>query len=336
MEHQTNPHFYQKFVVYAVHTADELERLNCDNRTVMIFDSGTWDLTFFPAVNFILNSRNGPKLINAIKNLMNRPQCKANVKLLFLTTVPHPSCRGGDCNLMMNYWRHNTAIKAINSYIIQNIMQLKLGKSVVILDTIPIILPRLLRWDDEVIQANHFLFSGHETTPPGIVVAMEALHEICAEEISDSHQDVWLTEAEELFAIFSKANNHLSYYRWSYHTGCYREFPDNYTFTSYGYNESNFRVWDDAHDLLTQYTPCPNRIYPSRKNGTMFKILRDRTVYMLDCGLLRPIASAQVVEDLHRDFSETVIISAEDLHSFPSGPMIDAANDVNYLKYPLQ
>lgn len=153
---------------FAAHVGSYLNDLSCDNRKVVLIQTITWDAKYYPISNFVLNPKNGLSIINAIKALKEKSLCEENVQIIILTCMPHPLCKDRDCGLGLNYWRNNAALRAANRFLIEEI--LKIGyKNLQIVDVMPIVIPRLLKWDDQVLYFNHFLFSGYQVRLGGML-----------------------------------------------------------------------------------------------------------------------------------------------------------------------
>jgi hypothetical protein len=336
IDHQYSPSYAHKHLVFARWLADGIDKLTCDRKMSVIIEVGSWGL-FFPLQNFIFNPKDGPKLIRSISNLMKRSKCRENVNLLITTCPSVPLCKDHDCGRVVNYWRNNAVIRALNQYLMVETMKLNLStSSVKILDVMPFMLPRTLKWKKEFVSTDHYLSSGYATTPHGIAFATETLFEVCRDVIEEmaSSSDpkklskLGFTKPEVSFAVSSGAS--IAYYIWHVNVGCYEHFPDIDSLKSYGYHPEQFTMVNHSHDIIQQYVPC-KASFPL--NGLIWQLPRDKSLYFIDSGFRRPIFNAQAMFSLGRKFSEAREVTQEKMFSFPEGQTLYDRSDVNYMKH---
>eukprot|EP01032_Pedospumella_encystans_P020544 gene20544-23335_t len=153
----------------------------------LVLQTGSWDLQFFPPRAFIRNPRQGHGVAKAIERLKLRPHCSHAYHIVWMSTMPHPYCVGSNehCLRLMNYWRNNGAIRAVNRYMEQALAEVNYP-GLVVLDTPSIALPRFPL--NDIVCVDHFLCNdqprGFITTPTGIALGNEVLTYSCAQEMS--------------------------------------------------------------------------------------------------------------------------------------------------------
>jgi hypothetical protein len=339
-DHRHSSVYAHKHLVFGRFIAEDgLDIMSCDQKMTLIIETGTWDLQFYPLANFIFNPKDGPKLIRSIYNLMQKPECRANVNLFITTCPPARICKDIDCGRQLNYWKNNAVIRAFNQFLITEIMKLNLSSSVKILDIIPIMLPRVLKWRNDLVSGDHYLFSGYDTTPHGIAMALEIMHHVCEDVITEVASSsapnktsiLGFNQPEVLFSVsLSTPERNVSshYYIWHINGGCYEEFPGKVALESYGYNVDQFTTM--SAKTLKQYLPCRGAI---PLNGVLWKMDGDGTVYFIDSGYRRPIFNMQSLYSLGRDFSEVRQVGLEKMLSLPIGETLYDRNGVNFMNH---
>lgn len=113
-------------------------------RITYVLQTGSWDLQFFGPRGFISSAYQGRRVIGSLRRLIQRVTlCPGQVKVLWMSTMPHPWCKSGDahCIRLMNYWRNNGAIRAINQFMAAEIARLG-SREIKVLDSHGVIVPR--------------------------------------------------------------------------------------------------------------------------------------------------------------------------------------------------
>ena len=156
-------------------------------RYALAIQSGSWDLSVTPLRNVILNSNYINALLEAIKNLSNRT-CSNNIHLVFIQTMPYPSCYKHEFCMNGIGYRTNAAISALSQYVENELLKIN-WKNLYIIDAMNIIKPN--KQKSECI--NHFLcrHGGAQnfrvaTTKAGIALASEILWAMCESNFTNS------------------------------------------------------------------------------------------------------------------------------------------------------
>lgn len=323
-----------KAMTFVNRLSQYLDDLDCSKETTIVLQTGAWDLQFFAPRAFIENEKQGKGLIHALNRLILRG-CDQLVHIVFMTAMPHPYCHPGDalCIRLMNYWRNNGAIRAINRYLIENLLSLNYSE-LSIIDTFPILLPRLI-WMNEAVCVDHFLCNddreGLVTTTSGVALAFEVIEAICSKEIEDyKTQENLSNYIYYINGDMIQMKNITKTHYYAIVEGCLREFPNIETLESIGFIEENFR--EVTIHYLLEIPRCPHVYFADRKNGTLLQSYNSRSVFYMDEGLRRPMNGVNTLLSLGLDFDAVNFIRHEDLYSIPEGEILYDKENVNYLK----
>jgi len=154
-------------------------------RYALAIQSGSWDLSVTPLRNVILNPAYVTALLDAIRALSNRT-CSQNIHLVFVQTMPYPSCNKHDMCINSIGYRTNYAIAALSQYFENELLKMN-WNNIHIIDSINIIRPN----KEKLECVNHFLCRHGAaqnfrvaTTKAGIALASEILWSMCASNFS--------------------------------------------------------------------------------------------------------------------------------------------------------
>jgi hypothetical protein len=156
---------------------------------VFIVQAGDWDLTVGIS-RFLRDPSYGASLVKFLKELVEGSlNCSAVSHLVYVTGVPHPVCMsdlGHDYCADMRSFRTNTAIAALNTYVLRHLLAATVHPSMKlsIVDAYSIISPRImLNENHETVCTNHFScgveFNRRDTmahTPSGMAVNQALLY----------------------------------------------------------------------------------------------------------------------------------------------------------------
>lgn len=294
----------------------------------LVLQTGSWDLQFFPPRAYIRNPKQGLGVAEAIERLKSRPFCADVYKIVWMSTMPHPYCVAANehCIRLMNYWRNNGAIRAVNSMMEEALARVNYP-GLVVLDTPSIALPRFPL--NDIVCVDHFLCNdqprGFITTPTGIALGNEVLTYSCAEEMrlpGATFRDGGLIK----FRNSTTAQVH--YY--SIEGGCRREFPDDPTMRLMGaqpelFTEVNAQY---VHDIPV----CFRTHFLTRTNGTLYQTYSTKSVYYMDSGYKRQLNGVDALISLGKEFKDVVFVLEKDFERIPQGRTILGKNDCDWCK----
>jgi hypothetical protein len=104
---------------------------------------------------------------------------------------------------MMNYWRNNAGIEAVNQYLFYGLNEIGY-KRLTVIDVFPLILSRVSRWPREIVAVNHFLaveYNKTFTTPSGLALVNELINDLCRGSTTSGKLD-HIEEADGLFDLY--------------------------------------------------------------------------------------------------------------------------------------
>lgn len=173
--------------------ASYLNTIPCPNsgeKLSISVQSGTWDLSFTPLQNILLNPAYIDAMMSSIEKLMSRP-CAKDIHFVLVQSMPYPKCNLNDgmC-LSQQSWKRNPAILAMHQYIQQKLIKLTnsydsshpISTNIQLIDTSQIM--RTYRHESDCI--NHFLcrHGGRQnfrvaTTQAGMALAAEITRAMC-------------------------------------------------------------------------------------------------------------------------------------------------------------
>ena len=205
-----------------------LQKISCDfpkKVTTYVLQGGSWDLQFFPPRGFINSPYQANAVLNAIEELRNRLKegdCEGNVRIVWMSTMPHPWCAPHDlhCLRLANYYRNNGAINAINQYMEEKLLLINM-KHLLYVDTGAILLPRFHL--KEFLCVDHFICNsppaGLFTTPGGTALMNYILINICDEYKNKNvnnrknNQNITMNEIKKLnYYLGNESLDNVSYY----------------------------------------------------------------------------------------------------------------------------
>ncbi len=294
----------------------------------LVLQTGSWDLQFFPPRAFIRNPRQGHGVAKAIERLKNRPFCAEVYKFVWMSTMPHPYCVSNNehCLRLMNYWRNNGAIRAVNQYMERALAEIDYP-GLVVLDTPSIALPRFPL--NDIVCVDHFLCNdqprGFVTTPTGIALGNEVLTYSCAQEMA---ADGATFKDGGLISHANVTTGRTHYF--SIEGGCRREFPDDVTLRSMGGEPSAFTAVSAQYVL--DIPVCFRTYFLTRTNGTLYQTYSTKSVYYMDSGLKRQLNGVDALIALGKEFKDVIYVLEKDFDRIPQGPTIMGKDDCNWCK----
>lgn len=315
-------------MTFSARMAAFIEKIDCRQKPITyVLQTGSWDLQFFPPRGFINGPYQGQAVIAALKNLRNRMlKCeKQNVRIIFMTTMPHPWCLPHDdhCHRLMNYWRNNGAINAANEFMIKEIETLQTDM-IRVIDVGNILLPRFQL--DEFICVDHFMCNdpprGLQITPSGVALANEVFDLSCTSILENEIKMGWTSTNNTHFRDGQRITFDDNYF--TVENGCRRRIPDKPTIKYMGMSIDSFVNVSSIHGIDI---PECNRPYPSRSTKKLLQTYSTRRVYFMDSGLKRPLHSAQTLNEFNLDFDNVNFILEDDFDAIPTGPEITTKED---------
>ena len=239
--------------------------------------------------------------------------------------MPHPWCQPHDdhCHRLMNYWRNNGAINAINAFMTEEIKALETDM-IKVLDVGKILLPRFQM--EEFTCVDHFMCNdpprGFQTTPSGMALANEVFLQSCHAILEKEIANGWITNNATIFGDGQRIYFDNNYF--TIENGCKRLIPNDDTRKFMGMPIESFINVSSSYgiDIPECYRP-----YPSRKTKTLLQTHSTRRVYFMDNGVKRPLHSAQTLNEFNLDFDNVVFILEEDFDAIPTGPEIITKDD---------
>ena len=244
----------------------------------LVLQTGSWDLQFFPPRAYIRNPNQGHGVAQAIKRLKERPFCSKVYNIVWMSTMPHPYCVSSNehCLRLMNYWRNNGAIRAVNAYMERALAEVNYP-GLVVLDTPSIALPRFPL--NDIVCVDHFLCNdqprGFITTPTGIALGNEVLTYSCAKEMATEGA----TFRDGGLIRHTNATTHKTHF-YSIEGGCRREFPDDVTLRLMGGKPEDFSEVNAQyiHDIPV----CFRTYFLTRANATLYQAGKDLALELLE------------------------------------------------------
>lgn len=302
-----------------------LDNLPCDiNQQIqtLVIQTGSWDLQFFPPRGYIRNPLQGLGVINALNRLKIR--CSSLYKVIWMSTMPHPYCIAANehCIRLMNYWRNNAAIRAVNQFMEKQLQNLNYP-GLVLLDTLPIALPRFPF--NDIVCVDHFLCNdeprGFITTPTGIAIANEVLTAACNTEMQIPNSTF---EDGRLLKVY----NLTMYNYYTLEGGCHRQIPNELTLEYMGAEITDFQ--SVTLDFILNIPKCFRDMYLNRENGIMYQTYSDKTVFYMDLGYRRPMNSITTLIELGKDLNEVNFVLESDIETIPTGKLLMGKTDCNW------
>jgi hypothetical protein len=266
-------------------------------------------------------------VVNALERLMNRPFCASAYHVVWMSTMPHPYCVATNehCLRLMNYWRNNGAIRAVNAMMEQALQKLNYP-GLVVLDTPSIALPRFPL--DDIVCVDHFLCNdqprGFITTPTGIAIGNEVLTYSCAQEM----QAEGATFSDGGLIKFRNSTNTEAVHYYSIEGGCRREFPDDETLRLMGAHPSEFR--EVSAQYVGDVPVCFRTHFLTRRNGTLYQTYSTKSVYYMDMGQKRQLNGVDALISLGKEFKDVVFVLEKDFERIQTGKTILGKDDCNW------
>lgn len=273
-------------------------------------------------------------VVKALERLKKRPFCAAAYHVIWMGTMPHPYCTASHehCIRLMNYWRNNGAIRAVNAMMEQALLKLDYP-GLVVLDTPSIALPRFPF--DDIVCVDHFLCNdqprGFITTPTGIAIGNEVLTYSCAQEMhaqGATFRDGMLIKFINQTAGSGKAADVMHFY--SVEGGCRREFPDIETLHLMGAHEGDFTEVSAQH--VWDIPVCFRTHFLTRRNATLYQTYSTKSVYYMDMGVKRQLNGVDALISLGKEFKDVVFVLEKDFERIPTGVTIMGKDDCNWCK----
>lgn len=287
-------------------------------KVTYVLQTGSWDLQFFGPRGFIDSAYQGNFVLRALKDLLLRTKaCPNSVQIIYMSTMPHPWCVSGDahCIRLMNYWRNNGAIRAVNQYIERQLVALG-SSSIRVLDTHGILMPRF--GFKEFVCVDHFMCNdpprGLVTTQSGVALAMEVLNLACESVTVGSARD---HKQNQFYRDDAKYLDSQTQQAYVVSHGCRRLIPDPDTLKYFHIPLSQFEPV--SSDLLNEIPTCHRPEFPSRKSGTLLQIYSSKSVYVMDRGVRRQVLSGSIISDLGQTFDNVTFVLEEDFNAIPLG-----------------
>ena len=282
----------------------------------------------------LLLSNLGQGVVQAINRLKHRPYCANVYHIVYMSTMPHPYCIANNehCIRLMNYWRNNGGIRAINAYMEQELLKINYP-NLVILDTPSIALPRFPVADD-IVCVDHFLCNdqprGFVTTPTGIAISNEVLTYSCDIEMNinnSTFSDGQLIKYRNISSINSNINT-IHYY--SIEGGCKREFPDIETLELMGGTPGMFQEY--SLEYIIDIPICYHKYFLTRKNNTLYQTYSSKSVYYMDNGYKRQLNGVDALISLGKEFKDVNFVLEKDFDKIPTGETILGKDDCNWCR----
>ena len=238
--------------------------------------------------------------------------------------MPHPYCIAANehCIRLMNYWRNNAAIRAVNQFMEKQLQNLNYP-GLVLLDTPSIALPRFPF--NDIVCVDHFLCNdeprGFVTTPTGIAIANEVLTAACNIEMQIPNSTF---EDGRLLKVY----NLTIYNYYTLEGGCRRQIPNELTLEYMGAEITDFQLV--TVDFILNIPKCFRDTYLNRENGIMYQTYSDKTVYYMDLGYRRPMNSITTLIELGKDLNEVNFVLESDIETIPLGKLLMGKIDCNW------
>jgi hypothetical protein len=245
-----------------------------------------------------------------------------------MSTMPHPYCVASNehCLRLMNYWRNNGAIRAVNQLMEQALRKIDYP-GLVVLDTPSIALPRFPQ--DDIVCVDHFLCNdqprGFITTPTGIAISNEVLTYSCAQEMQ---ADGSTFRDGGLVKFHNDSRSAVHYY--SIEGGCRREFPDDETLRLMGGRAGDFR--EVSAQYIADIPICFRTHFLTRRNGTLYQTYSTKSVYYMDMGMRRQLNGVDALISLGKEFKDVVFVLEKDFERIPQGKTIMGKEDCEWCR----
>lgn len=242
--------------------------------------------------------------------------------------MPHPYCVASNehCIRLMNYWRNNAAIRAVNAMMEQALQKINYPNLVVI-DTPSIALPRFPL--DDIVCVDHFLCNdeprGFITTPTGIAIGNEVLTYSCAQEMAVDGAEF----GDGLLLKYYNSSLARTQY-FSVEGGCRREFPDDETLHLMGGIPSEFR--EVSAQYIADIPICFRTHFLTRRNATLYQTYSTKSVYYMDMGQKRQLNGVDALISLGKEFKDVVFVLEKDFDKIPQGTTIMGKDDCVWCK----
>lgn len=268
-------------------------------------------------------------MVKALERLKSRPHCARSYHVVWMSTMPHPYCTAANehCIRLMNYWRNNAAIRAVNAMMEQALRTVDYP-GLVVLDTPSIALPRFPF--DDIVCVDHFLCNdqprGFITTPTGIALGNEVLTYSCAQEMEAQGS----TFSDGALLKFRNATNNNAVQYYSIEGGCRREFPDDETLRLMGAQPSDFKEVSDQ--FIRDIPVCFRTHFLTRRNATLYQTYSTKSVYYMDMGLKRQLNGVDALISLGKEFKDVVFVLEKDFDRIPNGKTILGKDDCEWCK----
>lgn len=305
-------------MTFSARMARFIDTIQCsDNgaRVTYVLQTGSWDLQFFGPRGFIDSAYQGNYVLRALKDLLARTtkSCPNSIQIIYISTMPHPWCVSGDahCIRLMNYWRNNGAIRAVNQYMERQLVALG-SNNIRVLDSHGVLHPRFSY--KEFVCVDHFMCNdpprGLVTTQSGVALAMEVLNLACENVISGRDNKQFYRDDMKYIDSQTQQAYVVSH-------GCRRLIPDSDTMKYFHIPSNQFE--SVSSDLLNDIPTCHRHMFPSRKSGTLLQLYSSKSVYVMDRGMRRQVLSGSIISELGQTFDNVTFVLEEDFNVIPLG-----------------